>query len=211
MGLCKKSDESTRQQHDGMKLAKCKSCLGCKSCKSSSCSHSSLGLTQASSQRPKRFSAKTPPKESNTSKEGATLSRERKTSIIRTVVEILDIIRTFPGISNIVLTSDNATTFAGDAWIPFIVEHNAYMHAESGIWISRHIRTEPQTGKDLLDTHFAYVNKQITKYVLDGVENAVKNTNQMFSALTFEGGLPNTTTALVRVDRSACAAVIGSS
>ena len=117
--------------------------------------------------------------------------------------------RTFPGISNVVLTSDNATTFATDACIPFIVEHNAYMHAESGIWISRCIRTEPQNGKDLLDTHFAYVNKQITKYVLHGVENAVNNANQIFSALTLEGGLPNTTTAIVRVDRSACAAVRG--
>jgi hypothetical protein len=60
------------------------------------------------------------------------------------------------------------------------------------------MNTEAQTGRDMLDAHFSFLNRKVDTFVRK--DNPVQTPGELFSAVTDDGGVANTTTLLVSVD-----------
>jgi hypothetical protein len=102
---------------------------------------------------------------------------------------------TFLLVDKIVLISDNATVFTGTEWIPWIIK---FSRKYPSLRVSRYMNTEAQTGRDMLDTHFSFLNKKIDAFVRKG--NAVQTPDELFAALTDDDGVANTSTLLLEID-----------
>lgn len=119
---------------------------------------------------------------------------------VAAVIEILfHHIRThIPGITEINIESDNASCFASQNHIPFILHLNEE-NKRHGIRISRWIFTEAQTGKGVLDTHFSYLNVIFMSYVEDG--NVITVEEDIFNAIKYRNGLAGTTALLLNAQQ----------
>ncbi|KAE8876020.1 hypothetical protein PF007_g18053 [Phytophthora fragariae] len=101
----------------------------------------------------------------------------------------------FPEANRMVLISDNASVFTGGEWIPWVIKlTRKYPHLR----VSRYMNTEAPTGRDMLDAHFSFWNRKMDTFVRK--DNAIQTPDDLYSALTDEGGVANTTTLLLGVD-----------
>ena len=108
------------------------------------------------------------------------------------IQEISSLVRNkFTAVKQICLQSDNATCFASQEMIPFIHHLNAENNTTR---IVKWIFTEAQTGHGRIDTHFSYVNIVLKSYVEDG--NDIDLEDDIFKALSYQGGLAGTTVVL---------------
>ncbi|KAE9337068.1 hypothetical protein PR003_g12184 [Phytophthora rubi] len=108
---------------------------------------------------------------------------------------IIHLHEAFPEATGLVPVSDNASVFASGEWIPWVIKlTRKYPHLR----VSRYMNTEAQTGRDMLDAHFSFLNRKVSAFVTK--DNAVQTPVELFSALTDDGGVANTTTLLVIVD-----------
>jgi hypothetical protein len=101
----------------------------------------------------------------------------------------------FPHVTEIILQSDNASGFASQQHIPQV----HHMNADSLPVFSTWIFTEAQTGKSRLDTHFSYVNLQLTKYINAGHDILTESDIQ--AAMSFQDGIAGTTSILLDASR----------
>ncbi|KAE9279002.1 hypothetical protein PF001_g24910 [Phytophthora fragariae] len=101
----------------------------------------------------------------------------------------------FPEANRMVLISDNASVFTSGEWIPWVIKlTRKYPHLR----VSRYKNTEAQTGRDMLDAHFSFLNRKMDSFVRK--DNAIQTPDDLYSALTDEGGVANTTALLLGVD-----------
>ena len=114
-------------------------------------------------------------------------------------VQVLDILQAmivqikedFPEITELTLGSDNASCLASHDNIIFVHHLNDRL---DGIKVRNWLYTEACTGKGRIDTHFSYLNLKLKAYVIDG--NDIRTEDDIFTAMTFEGGLSGTSAIL---------------
>jgi hypothetical protein len=64
----------------------------------------------------------------------------------------------FPDVRSLVLMSDNASVFSSGEWVPWVIR---LTRKYPFLRISRYMNTEAQTGRDMLDAHFSYLNRKV--------------------------------------------------
>ncbi len=109
-------------------------------------------------------------------------------SHIESMIDYLE--RKLPHVEKVVFISDNASVFANANLLLFIYAMNLTRRVK----VVRYMNTEAQTGRDMLDTHFSFMMKLIKRYVLAG--NPVTSPEDLFKALSYQGGMLNTTVML---------------
>lgn len=102
----------------------------------------------------------------------------------------------FPKIKRITLQSDNASCYQS-ADVLLMIPILSIVH---GVRVERFIHTGTQDGKSSLDAHFATYTEWIKRYVQEG--NNALTASQLFTAMSSNGGLPNTVVNLIQHDRS---------
>jgi hypothetical protein len=102
----------------------------------------------------------------------------------------------FPLVERFIIQSDNASCLSSLNHIAFLNEANKYWMENLKFWVSRWIYTEAQTGKTYLDTHFAYINKKVERYVKGGKDVTIEK--ELVEALSSNDGLPGAAAVLVK-------------
>nr|KAE8938274.1 hypothetical protein PF009_g11839 [Phytophthora fragariae] len=108
---------------------------------------------------------------------------------------IIHLHEAFPEATRLVPGSDNASVFASGEWMPWVIK---LTRKHPHLRVSRYMNTEAQTGRDMLDAHFSFLNRKANAFVRK--DNVVQTPAELFAALTDDGGVANTTTLLVSVD-----------
>ena len=111
--------------------------------------------------------------------------------IINAVID--KIAQDYPEIKELMLGSDNASCLASHDNIPYIQHRN--LNTRLGILIRNWIYTEACTGKDMLDTHFAYLALLLKRYILNG--NDISTESDIYKAMADGTGLAGTTAVLL--------------
>ena len=107
----------------------------------------------------------------------------------------------FPHIKQVHFQSDNAGPFTAQVLAPFCYLLNKLGGLPE---VMRWIYTEAQSGKSMLDCHFAYINIWIDAWVRmaeDGT-NIIFDPATLYTALTHDGGIKNSSTLLLRINKS---------
>ena len=113
------------------------------------------------------------------------------TAIIESVVNLIH--EQLPQICSVMLGSDNASCLSSHDSIIYIHYLNKRLE---GIKILNWVKTEACTGKGRLDTHFSFVNIVLKSYILNNVMNTILNEEEIYKALSFQGGILGTTAVL---------------
>ena len=106
----------------------------------------------------------------------------------------------YPMVKEILIQSDNAACFSNSLNLSFIFNMNIKNILEKLPIISRWIFSEAQTGKTRLDSHFSYVNLQLSKYV--NSNNKIDEPLDIYKAFQFATGITNTACVLVDIKNS---------
>jgi hypothetical protein len=106
-----------------------------------------------------------------------------------------------PNISSIILQSDNAKCYNSNPLRVLV----ALINSRSPLKVERHVFTETQDGKGLIDAHFARAMAHVLKFMRTSQRNrirAIATPNGLAYALAWGGGVTNSCVQLVRVDRA---------
>ena len=124
-------------------------------------------------------------------------SAQDNTQVMAVIEALLPFLKKkYPEIEEVVLGSDNASCFASHDAIPFInCLNKEYNEANMNLSVRKWIYTEACTGKGRIDTHFAFVNLALMRYVLDG--NNITTEDEIYKALSSNDGLACSTTILL--------------
>ena len=101
-----------------------------------------------------------------------------------------------PVAKKVIIQSDNASCFASQEIIPFVLNMNTRLHAEKTVVFSICIFNEAHIGKTLLDTHYSFINNKFQAYV--EYKNDILIKDDIVMAVRFNGGIYGTTA--IRVD-----------
>jgi len=125
---------------------------------------------------------------------------EQKACITCACIEALlkDMKTRFPHIKKVCFQSDNAGPFSAATVAPFAHLLNLGIELPKIIgWTY----TEAQSGKSMLDCHFAYVNIWIDAWVREGKgKNVLMDPPTLFKALAHDGGIQNSSTIRVELN-----------
>ena len=100
-------------------------------------------------------------------------------------------------LTNFIFQSDNAGNYQNN-YLPILLPELA----KSAGWVCDGIlHSETQDGKCIVDAHFQKVNGAIARYVNEEEEMAA-TADQICTAIVFEGGLPATNIAVIRLDHT---------
>lgn len=113
---------------------------------------------------------------------------------------LAEISKRHPVITEIIVVSDHASSFASSTHIPFIVGVNRGDFGEVPK-VLKWMFTEAQKGKTLLDAHFAFVTLQLRRAIFNNVHYL--DPLGLYTALVYDGGLRGTSTLLVNMDETA--------
>jgi hypothetical protein len=120
------------------------------------------------------------------------VNSQRAEDLLPVLEVVLREIKKSTNITHVSLVSDNASAFTSYGHIPFVYAVNC---SDDFCSIKRWIFNEPQCGKSMLDTHFAFVNIQLKRALLD--EKDYTNQIELYEALSHDGGIRGTTVLLV--------------
>jgi len=116
------------------------------------------------------------------------------------IEEILkDLGSRFPDLKEVIFRSDNASCFSSQMLIPYINNMNQVRVQDNEVPLTRWIYFEAGTGKTALDGHFSYLNVKIKSFVQAG--NDVTTPAQLFDALSFDGGIANSSVVLLNLSK----------
>jgi hypothetical protein len=94
----------------------------------------------------------------------------------------------YPGVTDIILLSDNGSALSCNENIQYIWSRNQ-VKWNRDIVIRSHVTFEAQAGKSIVDGHFAYVGLVIHRYAR--MEEPVRTPRDIYNALIYKGGLQN--------------------
>lgn len=106
-----------------------------------------------------------------------------------------------PEIESIILQSDNAKCYNSNLLRVLI----ALINSRSPLKVERHIFTETQDGKGLIDAHFARGTAHLMKFMKSSMRNRIRaiiTPKGLAYALGWNGGITNSCVQLVRLNRS---------
>lgn len=109
--------------------------------------------------------------------------------------------RELPPIESVILQSDNAKCYNSNTLRVLI----SLINTRSALKVERHIFTETQDGKGLIDAHFARATAHVKRFMRHSQRNrirAISTPRGLGCALAWQGGITNSCVQLVRVNRS---------
>ncbi len=109
---------------------------------------------------------------------------------------LLQLSAELPTIKSVCVQSDNANYYH----CKYIILALPYIGMSTGITVERYIHTETCDGKGLIDAHFAMGMRYVDMYIGEG-QNAA-GPGDVFNALSYDGGMPNSFAQLVQMDRA---------
>lgn len=127
-------------------------------------------------------------------------------SMIEAALQYISTFKSLPQFSEVILQTDNAKCYQSHYFRLLL----ACINSGNRLKITRHITTETQDGKTVLDGHFGTSERQTTSFMLSSQRNRVKTIatpNGLAYALAWRGGIRNTCVQLVTVNRDKLASL----
>ena len=122
------------------------------------------------------------------------VTSQRAVDLLPGIECILQEVKQTHNVNTVFIVSDNAGAFSSFSHIPFVYALNQQQRFAK---VSQWLYSEPQCGKSMLDTHFAFMNIQLKRALLNNV--SYMDQLGLFEALIFDGGIRGTTVFLATV------------
>lgn len=118
------------------------------------------------------------------------------------VASILDALcyrirKQLPGAEEIAFISDNARNYNND-FLPILLPKICDSH---NLLVRTYLHPDPCCGKSCVDGHFAVIWRLVKRYIQE-TENDVLTPEDMMDALTYDGGIKNSTVDYIKVNRN---------